>query len=186
MSIASMLANSVRFALPRITAPASRSSLTRVASPLARAPSSASEPAVVGCLSPVAMLSFTKIGTPASGCSTDGLALSSFAAIVSASAIELAYRVELGPVAVVSLDAREVAFGQRRSGDPPAGQRLDDIAHRRALECQRGLRLGAGGGNGAYGGRGEEGIAAGWLLHGVPLEGAVNKTGMARFCLARP
>ncbi len=65
--MAMMLANSVRFALPRITAPAARSRLMTVASSFARAPSRASEPAVVCCLSPVAMLSLTRIGTPASG-----------------------------------------------------------------------------------------------------------------------
>ena len=79
--------------------------------------------------------------------------------------IEFAYGVELRPVAVVSLDAREIAFGQRRGGDPPTGQRLDDIAHGRVRERRRGLRLGANGSRGAAG------IAAGWLLHGVPPDG---------------
>src|SRR5262249_31835485 len=59
------------------------------------------------------------------------------------------------------LDAREIGFGQRRRGDPPTGQRLNDIAHRRVLERQRGLRLGAGGGCG------KAGISAGWVFHGV-------------------
>ena len=67
MPTARMLANSVRLALPRITAPARRSSAVTVASRRALAPSRASDPAVVACRSPVAMLSFSKIGMPSSG-----------------------------------------------------------------------------------------------------------------------
>ncbi len=62
-----MLANSVRLALPMITAPAARSLAATVASPLAWASARASEPAVVCWLSPVAMLSFSRIGMPCSG-----------------------------------------------------------------------------------------------------------------------
>jgi hypothetical protein len=42
--------------------------------------------------------------------------------------VELAHGVEPWPTAVVRLDAREIAFGQRRRSGLPAGQRFDDIA----------------------------------------------------------
>src|SRR6185295_9398501 len=60
-------AHSDRFALPRITAPASRSRATTVASRAARASRSASEPAVVASAPAVSMLSFTRTGIPWSG-----------------------------------------------------------------------------------------------------------------------
>src|SRR5216684_1805012 len=66
MSIARMLANSGKLALPRITAPARRNNSTTVASRLARASTSANEPAVVCCASAVAMLSLIRIGMPSS------------------------------------------------------------------------------------------------------------------------
>src|SRR6185295_3869452 len=60
-------AHSDRFALPRMTAPAARSWLTRSASRGTRLPTSASDPAVVSILSSVAMLSLTITGIPCSG-----------------------------------------------------------------------------------------------------------------------
>src|SRR5678815_1811638 len=56
------LAHSLRFVLPRINAPASRSRWATNASRCGFAPTSASEPAVVIIRSCVSMLSFTRIG----------------------------------------------------------------------------------------------------------------------------
>src|SRR5206468_13119615 len=60
-------AHSLRFVLPRITAPAARRRATNGASRRAEAPASASEPAVVIIRSPVAMLSLISTGTPCRG-----------------------------------------------------------------------------------------------------------------------
>ena len=64
------LAHSLRFVLPRITAPASRSRRATVESRGGFAPRSASEPAVVSIWSAVATLSLTRIGIPCRGPST--------------------------------------------------------------------------------------------------------------------
>src|SRR5205085_1246043 len=61
------LAHSERFVLPRITAPAARRFAATVESLTAGLPSSASDPAVVCILSPVSMLSLSRIGIPSSG-----------------------------------------------------------------------------------------------------------------------
>src|SRR5258707_1856413 len=60
-------AHSLRFVLPRITAPAARSRSTMNASFGGLTPASASDPAVVISLSAVAMLSLSRIGMPCSG-----------------------------------------------------------------------------------------------------------------------
>src|SRR5882724_12834207 len=60
-------AHSLRFVLPRITAPAARSRSTMNASFGGFAPASASDPAVVIILSAVAMLSLMRMGMPWSG-----------------------------------------------------------------------------------------------------------------------
>ncbi len=59
------LAHSLRFVLPRITAPASRRRCTRKASRPGRKSFSASEPAVL-CIGVAAMLSFSSTGMPCS------------------------------------------------------------------------------------------------------------------------
>ena len=97
MSIAMKLANSVKFALPKITAPAARSWRTTVASCLARADSRAREPAVVCWPSAVAMLSLTRIGIPASGQRFDGFCPSASAAMASASGLTSRTELRLGP-----------------------------------------------------------------------------------------
>ena len=61
------LAHSLRFVLPRMTAPALRSRVTMNASAGGVTPSSASDPAVVIIRSAVAMLSLITIGMPCSG-----------------------------------------------------------------------------------------------------------------------
>lgn len=61
------LAHSVMFALPRTTAPASRSRRTSSASLAGRAADSAVDPAVVGCRSAVSMFSLSSTGMPSSG-----------------------------------------------------------------------------------------------------------------------
>ena len=83
------LAHSLRLALPRITAPASRSAAATVASRAGRDPSRASEPAVVCMRSAVSILSFNKMGMPCSGPRTRPAARSesSRAAIASASGL---------------------------------------------------------------------------------------------------
>src|SRR5215470_2910714 len=60
-------AHSERFVLPRITAPPARSFAATVESLFAGAPLSAKEPASVCILSPVSMLSLSRIGMPSSG-----------------------------------------------------------------------------------------------------------------------
>jgi hypothetical protein len=62
-----ILAHSLRLALPRISAPASRRRCTRKASRAGRVSAIASEPAVVSMRSWVSMLSFSRIGRPCSG-----------------------------------------------------------------------------------------------------------------------
>ena len=60
-------AHSLIDALPRMTAPASRSFFAMNASSRTRAPTSARAPAVFSILSAVAMLSFRRMGMPCSG-----------------------------------------------------------------------------------------------------------------------
>src|SRR5262245_61822773 len=60
-------AHSDRLALPRMTAPAARSRATMGASDGTWLLTSANDPAVVCIVSPVAMLSLTRIGMPCSG-----------------------------------------------------------------------------------------------------------------------
>ena len=62
-----MLAHSDRLVLPMMTAPAARNCAATWASRTALTPASASEPALVLILSPVAMLSFSRTGMPCSG-----------------------------------------------------------------------------------------------------------------------
>ncbi len=64
--VARKFAHSDRFVLPRITAPASRSRVTRAASVSGGLPARASDPAVVG-MSRVSMLSLRRTGMPSSG-----------------------------------------------------------------------------------------------------------------------
>ncbi|WP_225186261.1 hypothetical protein [Bradyrhizobium sp. NBAIM01] len=74
--------------------------------------------------------------------------------------IERADRIELGPVAVVGFNAREIGFEQRRGSDMPIGQSMSDIAHRRMIEpCM--IKLWGDRRLGADGRRGNAGIAAG-------------------------
>ena len=120
MSIARMLANSVRLALPRMTAPAARSRATSVASRTARASASASEPAVVCCLSPVAMLSLTRIGMPASGRSGLGLHAVERRRDRERVRVDLAHRIEPRPGPVDRLDTLEIGPRQRARRDLPS------------------------------------------------------------------
>src|SRR4051794_25116420 len=64
--LARKFAHSLRFVLPRMTAPAARSFWTTNASFAGFAPTRASDPAVVCILSAVSMLSFTRTGMPCS------------------------------------------------------------------------------------------------------------------------
>ncbi len=81
------LAHSLRFALPRMIAPAARSRAATHESCAGIEPSSAREPAVVVIRSAVSTLSFTTIGTPCSGprSSPDARSASSSSARASAS-----------------------------------------------------------------------------------------------------
>src|SRR5690606_1836547 len=60
-------AHSLMFALPTMTAPASRKRATISASAAARCSASASEPALVAMASAVAILALSTTGTPCSG-----------------------------------------------------------------------------------------------------------------------
>jgi hypothetical protein len=94
------LAHSLRFVLPRTTAPASRSRETTKASRAgAGAPTSASDPAVVIIRSAVSMLSFTSTGTPCSGPRTRPAARSRSrsAAIATASGFTSMTALRAGP-----------------------------------------------------------------------------------------
>src|SRR5690348_11909174 len=91
-------AHSLRLALPRITAPALRSFAATVASRGAGAPSSASEPAVVGILSPVSILAFSKTGMPHNGPRSPALRCRSrWAAISIASGLNCSTELTRGP-----------------------------------------------------------------------------------------
>ena len=81
------LAHSDRFALPRITAPASRKRVTSHASPRS-APARAGDPAVAG-IPRTAMLSLIRTGMPSSGRAAAPLARASSMAWASASASPL-------------------------------------------------------------------------------------------------
>src|SRR5690348_3613227 len=61
------LAHSLKFVLPRITAPAVRRRSATQASRVAGCPTNANEPALVCILSPVSMLSLIRTGIPCSG-----------------------------------------------------------------------------------------------------------------------
>ena len=94
-----MLAHSLRFVLPRITAPAFRSLAATVESFGGLAPTSASEPAVVIILSLVSMLSLIRIGIPCSGPRTlpPCRSLSIASAIASASGFNSITALTAGP-----------------------------------------------------------------------------------------
>ncbi len=183
MPIARILANSVRLALPRMTAPAARSCFTTVASALARAPSSANEPAVVGCLSPVAILSFTRIGTPASGCAGRGLHAVELASDRERIGIELAHRVQRRACLVVGLDAGEVGAGQGARGRGPLGQRLLHLGERGVLDRNSHLCLRSSGGSDTQHQWEQGEVAAGRVSHGSNRH---PQTGIWRFWCARP
>src|ERR1700738_1719537 len=103
-----MLANSVKLALPRITAPARRSNSTTLASRFACASARASEPAVVCWASAEAILSLTSIGVAAMG----GLVAVECGGDRQRVGVYLAHRVEARPGAVISLDARKIRTHQ--------------------------------------------------------------------------
>ena len=123
-----------------------------MASLLARAPSSASEPAVVGFVAG-SNVAFDQERHSGQWLFSRRLGVFELPRDHERVGIERANGVELGSATVVSLYAREISFGQRSGGDLPTCQRLDDIAHRRVLES--GLRLSADCG----------GIGASWFLH---------------------
>ena len=103
-------AHSLRFVLPRITAPASRRRATMKASFGGLTPTSASEPAVVIIRSAVAMLSLISTGMPCSG-PADAPALrsaSSWSAIVARVGIDFDHAVERRAGAIDGLDPREI------------------------------------------------------------------------------
>ena len=109
-------AHSDRFVLPRITAPASRSRLTAWASAAGRAPSSASEPAVVSMRSAVPMLSLMRTGIPCSGPRTFPAArsASSFAAMSRASGLTSSTARSDGPcVSSASIRAMYFSHSER-------------------------------------------------------------------------
>src|SRR5487761_1725475 len=149
------LAHSDRFALPRITAPASRSRVTRNASPDSVS-SSAGEPAVAGI--PAAwMLSLTSTGMPSGGPGrVAGLRLGRRGR---------ADRDDRAQFRVEQPDPVEVEAGQRGRGERSGRERLLELADRRA---------GGGGGTGndrrrVVGGRLHSGRIAGGARAGPAL-----------------
>src|SRR5687767_15274284 len=108
------LAHSLRFVLPRMTAPASRSFFAMKASWARLAPTSASDPAVVIMRSAVSILSLIRIGMPCSGPRTPRSfrSRSSAEAIDSASGFSSITDRSVGPFLSMSL-MRSVYFSTR-------------------------------------------------------------------------
>ena len=99
-------AHSDRFALPRITAPASRNRPTTVASRAGVTSPSANDPAVVLIRSAVSMLSFTRTGIPWSGPRTRPERRSASSASAISSASGFVCRTERSAGSIVSIRAR--------------------------------------------------------------------------------
>ncbi len=119
-------AHSDRFALPRITAPASRSRPTTNASRAGVTSPSANDPAVVSMRSAVSMLSFTRTGIPWSDPRTLPERRSASIASAISSASGFVSRTERKR-RVDGLDPREVGLGQ--------------AARRELTRSHRGLQL---------------------------------------------
>ena len=124
-------AHSLRFVLPRMTAPAARSRSTRNASRSGAGPTSASEPAVVIIRSAVSMLSFSRMGMPWSAPRGpfSRRSRSSASAIVQRVRTGLDDAPERRAAPVDGLDPRQVALGNltRRvaAGGHPRLQLID-------------------------------------------------------------
>ena len=109
------LAHSLRFVLPRMTAPAFRSAATMNASFGGFDPTSASEPAVVCMRSAVAMLSLMRIGMPCSGPRGPRLLRSASSCVgdLERVGVGLEHGVERRPVPVQRVDAVEKLLHER-------------------------------------------------------------------------
>ena len=126
-----MLDHSLRFDLPRITAPAARSCRTTNASAGGLEPTSASDPAVVAMPSAVSMLSFTNTGMPWSG-PRGPLALrsaSSAAARARASGFD-SITAQRRTAAVDGLDAGQVLLHQRLGREPTRVETFAEVGDR--------------------------------------------------------
>ena len=132
-------AHSLRFVLPRMTAPASRSRATTNASFGGLTPASASEPAVVIMRSAVAMLSLSRTGMPCSGPRTRPLLRSASrrSAIASASGLISMTLCSAGPGAIDRVDAGEVLLDQRARRLLPGLHPLLQVGDRRLFEVER-------------------------------------------------
>src|SRR5207302_5848010 len=122
MPVVMKFAHSVMFALPRITAPASRSRVTRKASRGAMQSFRASEPALVCSRSAVAMLSFRREGNtvqrPADA-ARGALPVERFGDLARLG-VHLEHGVEPRAAAVVGLDALQEPL---RSNEPKSAGR---------------------------------------------------------------
>ena len=135
-----MLAHSLRFVLPRRTAPAARS--RRDDEGVARGaiePSRASEPAVVVLRSPVSTLSLSSTGMPCSGPRGPFARRSASSASARARASGLTSRTlaQLGPAAVEGLDAVEVGPGQLARREAARRHLLLEVRDGRLRELER-------------------------------------------------
>ena len=138
-----MLANSVRFALPRITAPAARSRLTTVASSLARA-FSEGERACGGVL----LVAGGDVVLDQDRHAGQRLARRRFYAVELGGdrqrvGIDLAHGIEARSAPVVGFDARQIGAGQGTGGDLSCAKGLGHVGERGVLDGQAGLSLGA-------------------------------------------
>ena len=130
-----MLANSVRLALPRMTAPAARSRATSVASRLARASARASEPAVVCCLvagRDVVLEEDRNAGERPLPARLHAIERGRDGERVG---VDLAHRVEPRPGPVIGLDPRQIGAGRARSHW--SAPRPAPPATRRSSRCRR-------------------------------------------------
>ncbi len=132
-------AHSLRFVLPRMTAPACRRRCTMKASLGGVMPASASEPAVVIMRSAVAMLSLSRTGMPCSGPRGPRLlrSASRLSAMASASGLSSMTLCERWPAAVDRLDAGRIFLDQRSRGVLTGLHALLQIGDRCLFEFRR-------------------------------------------------
>ena len=110
------LAHSLRLVLPRITAPASRSRVTRNASRVGRFSASANDPAEL-TMPTTSMLSLISMGRPCSGPRSLPVLRSASSAVASASALALSSITALSPGPASSMAAMRSRYACVRSCD---------------------------------------------------------------------
>ena len=133
------LAHSLRFVLPRITAPAARRRPTTNASRAAVEPCSASDPAVVIMRSPVSMLSLMSTGIPCSGPRTPARPALGVQRVGNRQrvGIELDDRPQRRTAAIDGLDARGVELDEPSRRVAAGRHRLLQLGNRHFIEIER-------------------------------------------------